>query len=289
MMGLPMKQEYTDGVRKALGLARDAAIELQHDYVGTEHLLLGLMRAPEGGSLLDRIGLEIDVVSKEIRGTIRMGRAPVFPGQLPYTSRSKKSLEYAMAAARDLGESQVGIEHLLLGLLREEKSIAAQVLKHFGVTNESVLQAVLTPDAPARFRVHIDAPAEGSTVEQIVAQVQDAVASGVLLPGDRLPTVRQLADELDVAPGQVSRAYAELEARGVLLTDGARGPRVAEAKRTSQPDFDRLDTIMGLMKPVAIAAQQLGASEHDLRAALERAIAQVYGSDDMTGSSDQVA
>jgi DNA-binding transcriptional regulator YhcF (GntR family) len=82
--------------------------------------------------------------------------------------------------------------------------------------------------------------------------------------------VRQLADELDIAPGTVARAYSELERRGVVVTDGARGTRVAERERPPAPD--RPETLTGLLRPVAVAAYHMGATAQELRAALERAM-----------------
>src|SRR5206468_2526682 len=82
------------------------------------------------------------------------------------------------------------------------------------------------------FEVRIDDASDRAIHEQIVSQIQEAVATGTLRPGNRLPPVRQLADQLEIAPGTVARAYSELERRGIVVTDGARGTRVAERPRT---------------------------------------------------------
>jgi len=103
-----------------------------------------------------------------------------------------------------------------------------------------------------------------------------AVATGQLRPGDRLPTVRQLADDLDIAPGTVARAYGELERLGILVTEGARGTRVAEQQKPLVPDAERPNTLVGLLRPVAVAAFHLGASADELRAALDEAMKGIY-------------
>ena len=133
-----MNYNFTDRVRKVLAMAREEAIRLQHDYVGTEHILLGLIREGEGvaAAVLMNLNVDLEQIHERIEESVRKGKATIALGELPYTSRAKKVLEYAMAEARELNHSYVGTEHLLLGLLREEKGIAAQVLNSLGVTLE---------------------------------------------------------------------------------------------------------------------------------------------------------
>ncbi len=133
-----MNYNFTDRVRKVLAMAREEAIRLQHDYVGTEHILLGLIREGEGvaAAVLMKLTVDLDAIHEEVEESVRKGKATIALGELPYTSRAKKVLEYAMAEAREMSHSYVGTEHLLLGLLREEKGIAAQVLNSLGVTLE---------------------------------------------------------------------------------------------------------------------------------------------------------
>ncbi len=133
-----MNYNFTDRVRKVLAMAREEAIRLQHDYVGTEHILLGLIREGEGvaAAVLTNLNVDLEQIHERIEESVRKGKATIALGELPYTSRAKKVLEYAMAEARELNHSYVGTEHLLLGLLREEKGIAAQVLNSLGVTLE---------------------------------------------------------------------------------------------------------------------------------------------------------
>ena len=131
-----MNYNFTDRVRKVLAMAREEAIRLHHDYVGTEHILLGLIREGEGvaAAVLTNLNVDLDQIHERVEESVRKGKATIALGELPYTSRAKKVLEFAMAEARDFNHSYVGTEHLLLGLLREEKGIAAQVLNSLGVT-----------------------------------------------------------------------------------------------------------------------------------------------------------
>jgi len=131
---------FTERVRKVLAMAREEAARLHHEYVGTEHILLGLIREGEGvaATVLQNLNVELDEIQQKIEETVKKGKAASATGpDLPYTSRAKKVLELAMSEARELAHSYVGTEHLLLGLLREEKGIAAQVLTDAGVNLEA--------------------------------------------------------------------------------------------------------------------------------------------------------
>ena len=122
---------FTERVRKVLAMAREEAARLHHEYVGTEHILLGLIREGEGvaAAVLQSLTVDLEEIQQKIEDTVKKGKAQQGTGpDLPYTSRAKKVLELAMSEARELNHSYVGTEHLLLGLLREEKGIAAQVL-----------------------------------------------------------------------------------------------------------------------------------------------------------------
>jgi DNA-binding transcriptional regulator YhcF (GntR family) len=279
---------FTERVRKVLAIAREEAQRLRHEYVGTEHILLAIIRERSGigAAVLQDLEVDLDRIRRRIEEGVKKGRAePPSGPELPYTSRAKKVLELAMSEARELNHSYVGTEHLLLGLLREEKGIAAQVLTEAGVTLEAARAETLrrlAADTRPAFRVEIDDASERSIYEQIVAQVQEAVATGRLAPGDRLATVRQLADDLDIAPGTVARAYAELERLGVVVTEGVRGTRVAPRKAPGIPAAERPETLVGLLRPVAVAAFHLGASADELRAALEGAMKDIFG----TGERD---
>jgi len=280
---------FTDRVRRTLSFAREEANRLRHAYVGTEHILLGLARdkAGEAARLLQALGVDLDAVRSAVATQCPPGAGarPSRP-DLPYTSRAKKVLELAMTAARDLDHDHVGTEHLLLGLLREEKGVGARVLREQAVTAERVRSLIRGEEPaaaarPGRFRIEIDDGSEKSIYEQIVAQVQEAIATGRLKPGERVPTVRQLADELDIAPGTVARSYGELERLGAVVTDGARGTRIAERERPAMPDGERPETLVGLLRPVVVAGFHLGANAAELRQALEEAMKGIFGKRDV--------
>jgi DNA-binding transcriptional regulator YhcF (GntR family) len=281
---------FTDRGRRVLAMAREEAVRLHHDYIGSEHILLGLIRdaRSEAVRILRELGVSPEAVRTSVRETVRAGKAVAREGELPYTSHAREVLEYARGLAADAGVEYVGTEHILAGLLAERDGIAARILSEHGATLEEVTAAVGVDIQPSigeaeaqaaaapRFRIRIDDSAPLSIYEQIIAQVQEAVATGELRPGDRLPTVRRLADELDIAPGTVARAYNELERLGILVTEGARGTRVAEQKKPLVPEAERPDTLVGLLRPVAVAAFHLGASAGELRAALEEAMKGIY-------------
>ena len=140
-----MNYNFTERVRKVLSMARQEAIRLQHDYVGTEHILLGLIREGEGvaAHVLGNLNVDLDQIHERVDESVRRGKATIALGELPYTNPAKKVLEFAMAEARELNHSYVGTEHLLLGLLRESKGIAAQVLNSLGVAIEEARSETL--------------------------------------------------------------------------------------------------------------------------------------------------
>src|SRR5579885_1713346 len=153
---------FTERVRKVLAMAREEAARLHHEYVGTEHILLGLIREGEGvaATVLQNLSVELDDIQQKIEETVKKGKAGQTTGpDLPYTSRAKKVLELAMSEARELNHSYVGTEHLLLGLLREEKGIAAQVLTDTGVNLDAARAETLR-------LLGSDAPQQGATSQQ---------------------------------------------------------------------------------------------------------------------------
>lgn len=290
-----MNYNFTDECRRLLAAAREAAIELDDDFVGTEHILLGALKDRQVESLLDRLGaraveLRLEVLRRRRRSSPEAAPGAGRPwrrrtpakGELPYSSRAKKVLEFSMAEAREARDDYVGTEHILMGLIREEKGLAAEVLVEGGVTllRARAARAGEEVEPHSRLRVALDDASERSIYEQIVAQITEAVATGVLRPGERLPTVRQLADELDIAPGTVARAYSELERQNLVVTEGARGTRVADRQPLPPAAGDRPETLAGLLRPVAVAAFHLGGTADELRAALEEAMRGIFDRDD---------
>ncbi|HEY7461615.1 MAG TPA: ATP-dependent Clp protease ATP-binding subunit [Gemmatimonadota bacterium] len=140
-----MNSNFTDRVRKVLSLAREEATRLRHDYVGTEHILLGLIREGEGvaAAILTNLNVELQALKERIESRVDRGKSQMTAEEVPYTTRAKKVLEFSVAEARNLKHSYVGTEHLLLGLLREEKGLAAQVLGEMGVSIEMARQETI--------------------------------------------------------------------------------------------------------------------------------------------------
>ena len=147
--------DFTERVRQVLAMAREEAARLRHEHIGTEHILLGLLREGEGVARAVIANLEVDAgrLRERTLDLLGPGAAPRKPGpDVPYTAPAKKVLEQSKAAARELHHSYIGTEHLLLGLLREEHGIGARVLVDHGVTlaaarTETV--RLLGNDAPA--------------------------------------------------------------------------------------------------------------------------------------------
>jgi ATP-dependent Clp protease ATP-binding subunit ClpA len=139
-----MFERFTDRARQAVELAHDEAMRLDHSYIGTEHLLLGLIREGEGvaAQALEALGISLDDVRQQVEQIIGQGQqAP--SGQIPYTPRAKKVLELALREAKQLGHHYIGTEHLLLGLIREGHGVAAQVLTELGADLNRVRQQVI--------------------------------------------------------------------------------------------------------------------------------------------------
>ena len=137
---------FTERVRKVLVEARNSAGRLRHEYVGTEHILLGLIHEGQGigATVLQNLGVDLQTLEMRIEEIVKKGAMGTRSGpDLPYTSRAKKVLDLAMNEARELNHSYVGTEHLLLGLIREAKGIGAQVLVDSGVTMDAARNEVL--------------------------------------------------------------------------------------------------------------------------------------------------
>jgi ATP-dependent Clp protease ATP-binding subunit ClpA len=144
MMSDGFFERYTDNARKALGLARQEAQRLNHEYIGTEHVLLGIVQSPGAGvEILQRFEATVEEVRAQIGKLVQSGGTTVTMGQLPFTPRIKKAMEYAEEEARRLGHNYVGTEHLLLGILREGDNVAVQVLLNFGLDLEKARLGVL--------------------------------------------------------------------------------------------------------------------------------------------------
>jgi ATP-dependent Clp protease ATP-binding subunit ClpC len=140
-----MFERFTDRARKVMALANQEAQRFNHEYIGTEHILLGLVKEGSGvgATVLKNLDVDIKKLRLEVEKLVKSGPDMVTMGKLPQTPRAKKVIEYAIEEARSLNHNYVGTEHILLGLLRESEGIAAQVLMNLGLKLENVRQEVL--------------------------------------------------------------------------------------------------------------------------------------------------
>ena len=141
-----MFNRFTERARKVLVLAKEEARRVNHDYIGTEHILLGLVREGEGVAcaVLQNLGVDLERLRIEIEKLISAGSVGSVLGDIPFTPRSKKALELAVEEARGLNHNYIGTEHILLGLLREEEGVASQVLFSAGVDLKGVRKEIST-------------------------------------------------------------------------------------------------------------------------------------------------
>ena len=139
-----MFERFTDRARRVVVLAQEEARMLNHNYIGTEHVLLGLIHEGEGvaAKVLTELGISVETVRQQVEEIIGVGRvAP--SGQIPFSPRSKKVLELSLRESLQLGHNYIGTEHILLGLLREGEGVAAQVLQRLGADLNRVRQQVI--------------------------------------------------------------------------------------------------------------------------------------------------
>lgn len=182
---------FTERVRKVLALAREESARLRHEYVGTEHILLAIIREGKGvaATVLQNLGIDLGELELRIERVVKRGHpgTPTGP-ELPYTSRAKKVLELAMTQARELNNDYVGTEHLLLGLIAESKGIAAQVLVDSGVTLDKAQEEtlrVLQADNPKAARaqqttapttsaggIQVPAPAMSDRMRDVIREAE---------------------------------------------------------------------------------------------------------------------
>src|SRR4051812_27668093 len=141
-----MSNRFTERAQRVILIAQEEAKRLNHDYVGTEHILLGLIALGEGvaAQVLANLGVDLRRVRAEIEKIVGTGDNVMLLGEIPFTPRAKKVLELAVEEAQNMGHSHVGTEHLLLGLIREEEGVAAQVLENLGVRLDIVREEVIS-------------------------------------------------------------------------------------------------------------------------------------------------
>jgi ATP-dependent Clp protease ATP-binding subunit ClpA len=223
-----MFERFTERARQVVVLAQDEARALKHNYIGTEHILLGLLREEEG--IAARMLESFDVTLEEVRAQV--GRIvgegdEVTTGQIPFTPRAKKVLELSLKEALSLGHKYIGTEHVLLGVVRENEGVAARILLDFGADAESirneVIRALSGPGATAEKR-------RGSKRMAAAREAEPELAAEL----DRVTGAKERAiDEQDFERAASLREQERRLTRRLLgRTDPSERARVSFAERT---------------------------------------------------------
>jgi ATP-dependent Clp protease ATP-binding subunit ClpC len=192
---MAMFERFTDRARRVVVLAQEEARLLNHDYIGTEHLLLGLSREGEGvaARAMEGLGVTLDRVREQVEAIIGQGREPA-GGHIPFTPRAKRVLEIALREALQLGHNYIGTEHVLLGLLREGEGVGAQVLIRLGHDLNQVRQRVIqllsghpsqghpSQGGPATGTATAPAPGTSTVLDQFGRNLTQAAREGKLDP-----------------------------------------------------------------------------------------------------------
>jgi len=193
-----MFERFTDRARRVVVLAQEEALGLNHNYIGTEHILLGLIREREGvaAKALESLGISLEAVRAQVEEIIGQGQsAPT--GHIPFTPRAKKVLELSLREALQLGHNYIGTEHILLGLIREGEGVAAQVLVKLGADLSRVRQQVIQVLSGA-------AGVEVGAARRVVREPRPTVVGGPGLFGEREPP--ELVRVVPLAREAVSRS-----------------------------------------------------------------------------------
>jgi ATP-dependent Clp protease ATP-binding subunit ClpA len=225
-----MFERFTDRARRVVVLAQEEAALLNHDYVGTEHLLLGLAHEGQGvaAKALESLGIRLEALRSQVEEAIGRGqRAP--SGHIPFTPRAKKVLELSLRESQQLGHDYIGTEHVLLGLVREGEGVAAQVLVKLGAdlarTRAQVIELLSGsaggPEEAAGTRPVPDEPGE---VDEQLAQVrqqkeaaieaEDFAKAAALRDAEKQLLMRL---HLDAVVQEVQRLHGEVERLRELL------------------------------------------------------------------------
>jgi ATP-dependent Clp protease ATP-binding subunit ClpA len=205
-----MFERFTERARQVVVFAQDEARTLRHNYLGTEHLLLGLLREEEGiaARVLESLDIELDSARTQVGRIVGEGDE-VTPGQIPLTPRAKKVLELSLREAMRLGHNYIGTEHILLGLARENEGVAARILLDFGADAEKVRGAVvgaLSGDAPPAFTADSPpvAPEAVAEIERLQHERQQAMQAQEFEKASRLMARER---RLVAAAKQLMRAW----------------------------------------------------------------------------------
>ncbi|NQT95549.1 MAG: ATP-dependent Clp protease ATP-binding subunit, partial [Candidatus Omnitrophica bacterium] len=196
-----MFNRFTERARKVVILAKEEAKRFNHNYIGTEHILLGLIKEGEGvaSAVLQNLGLSLDMIRLEVEKLVQPGPATVISGDIPFTPKAKKVIELAMEEARHLGHNYIGTEHLLLGLIREGEGAASQVLLNLGldlarVRSEimALLGSVTPGQAPSMSQEKSKTPALDAFGRDLTKLAKDEKLDPVIGRQDEIERVIQI-------------------------------------------------------------------------------------------------
>ena len=167
---------------------------LNHNYIGTEHILLGLVRERDGvaAKALDSLNIKLDAVRREVEDAIGQGQATP-AGHIPFTPRAKKVLELSLREALQLGHNYIGTEHILLGLIREGEGVAAQVLQKLGADLDRVRQTVIQILSGYAAGAEARKVEGGAETEELAAEMEVELATEIAPTAIPLPRMRRCA------------------------------------------------------------------------------------------------
>jgi ATP-dependent Clp protease ATP-binding subunit ClpC len=139
-------ERFTERAKQVVVLAQEEARALKHNYIGTEHILLGLLREEEGlaARVLESLDITVEEVREQVKRLVGQGDEDIVTGQIPFTPRAKKVLELALREALALGHNYIGTEHVLLGVVRENQGVAARILLDFDADAEKIRKQIMS-------------------------------------------------------------------------------------------------------------------------------------------------
>jgi ATP-dependent Clp protease ATP-binding subunit ClpC len=221
-----MFERFTDRARLVVVLAQEEARRLEHHYIGTEHVLLGLVHEGEGvaARTLESLGISLPAVRREVEEIIGRGQSTP-TGHIPFTPRAKKVLELSLRECMQLGHSYIGTEHILLGVIREGKGVGAQVLQKLGADHDRVRQQVIlllegnvgTSRSSEAARRQVEMEVEGGTTLPAGEDVKQwaQLVSEAAIRGKR---TRQLTEHIAQAIDEDGIDWLDV-LLGILVTD----------------------------------------------------------------------
>ena len=265
-----MFERFTDRARRVVALAQEEARMLDHNYIGTEHILLGLIHEGNGvaARALESLGISLDAVRQQVEEIIGRGQQVPSPSEgIPFTPRAKKVLELSLREALQLGDNYIGTEHILLGLIREGNGVAAQVLVRLGAELNRVRQQViqLVGQQPQSGR---RPPREGAPVTEVQARL-DVVEGRLAVVEQRVgigPDTSDLDEQIDrIRRERHAAADAQDYEQAVSLRDRERELLASKAARQKQ-----WAAVVPALPVLAERYQQLSDEIERLRAVLRQ-------------------